>query len=485
MREQLLRRHGKEGRTREWSDEFEGDLKRVVQMAAAVEEGAPLGGAALGSNHSLSGGEEDRPRSEAGSDAASMVSALSDSEEQEKQENGRKGTVAAAQSRSGRSDYHGAEVSGERETRKLRTLLVTDMTCGPPPILFSSQPTLAIITDERASKRIKAEEREKVARVMAALHRLPLTESNHRNQKEEERKGNFWLKFLEGKKELEVTSLSLEEVVWCNELVVVRYLRSYQWNEELALSNIKKTLWWRRMRRPEDISPKDVSEQFERGKIYRKGFDWFGNPVVYFRLKNETTTDPREMVSCMIYTLERAMQSIPLTVGAERVTFVLDFDGWSPSQVPPMEVSSEVIHIMTDHYTSVLEAAFIVDAPSFFEPLWKVAKMIVHPETAAKVFFVSSSSPDDLAMIKEHIPVASLEKWVGGEDCHEYDHKTYWQQEEIQYIEFKMNRRRLVTLLEGTEQVKAWPRAAAETAPSSEGTLVREEAKETNAENST
>ncbi|PHJ14957.1 cral trio domain-containing protein, partial [Cystoisospora suis] len=212
-----------------------------------------------------------------------------------------------------------------------------------------------------------------------------------------------------------VRTLQWEEVLWLDDdLLLSRYLRSYNWNEDEARKQLLKTLAWRRERKPQNVSPYDVMKIAEKGSIYRKGFDRHGRAIIYFKPGRDAGTSSKASQEHILYTVERALQSVKRCKGKDQLVFLLDFNGWGLSQLPTTEVSREIVTILNYHYTDVLAHAFIIDAPSFFDAVWRLVCLMVDPETAKKVVFLNSRKPEDLKRLREVVPEEYIERSIGG-----------------------------------------------------------------------
>jgi hypothetical protein len=90
---------------------------------------------------------------------------------------------------------------------------------------------------------------------------------------------------------------------------------------------LRNSLEWREEYKPELISAEDLREEASTGKMYRRGFDKSGRPVVYMSPGKENSTDYVRNVKLLIYTLERTVDSMP--DGVEQMTWMIDFNGYS------------------------------------------------------------------------------------------------------------------------------------------------------------
>nr|PIL99633.1 CRAL/TRIO domain-containing protein [Toxoplasma gondii COUG] len=253
----------------------------------------------------------------------------------------------------------------------------------------------------------------------------------------------------------EVTTLQWEELLWVDDdLLLSRYLRSYGWNVAEAHKQLLRTLAWRRQRKPQSICPADVIDVAQKGSIYRRGFDAAGRAMVYFKPGRDPGTSSASSQQHILYTVERAIQSLDRMQGRDQLVFLIDFNGWGISQIPNTDVSMEIVSILNDHYTDVLAEAYIVDAPSYFDAVWRLVSLMVHPETAKKVLFLSSRNPDHVEELRRKIPPGYLESCIGGECELDYEHDAYWEEEQKQFAAFADARREALQRLKSEERLQ-------------------------------
>lgn len=325
-----------------------------------------------------------------------------------------------------------AEVSRQNSISGLATSCVspassfTYLVAGPPPYLEPAPPidSLEGLDEEQIAK---------IRSLRAAVDGLPIVEEIVEKAPVEKERG--WFTGLFNRSSSNVTkgvvnSLTWEEVMWlANDMVLFRYLRSYSWDQEQALNQLMQTVWWRRNRKPHYVRPEDVMTTAARGSVYRKGFDVHGHPIVYFKPGREPAQSTKAAQEYTLYTMEKAMLSIDKSRGKDQLVFLVDFSGFSITQVPSMDLSKEVVGILNDHYTDILAKAYMLDAPSYFDAVWKFVKVMLHPLTASKVEFINTSNKKQLAKLLEHIPAECLEESLGGSCTVSYDHNKYWEAE--------------------------------------------------------
>ncbi|OEH75072.1 cral trio domain-containing protein [Cyclospora cayetanensis] len=338
---------------------------------------------------------------------------------------------------------------------------------GPPPSLYPAPPIEALkaleLTEEQLAK-IKA--------LRASVDALPIvTDLTETPQIQKEKS---WLSGLFSRSSSsiskgEVTALTWEEVLWlANDMVLCRYLRSYSWDDVHARQQLLRTVWWRRHRKPHCISPEEVKGTAARGSVYRKGFDKRGHPIVYFKPGREPAQSTKAAQDYTLYTMERAMQSVDKSSGRDQLVFLVDFSGFSITQVPSMDLSKEVVGILNDHYTDILAKAYMLDAPSYFDSVWRFVKIMLHPLTASKVEFIQTSNKQQLSKLLEHVPAEFLEESLGGTCEVSYDHDRYWEAEDKYHAEIKRHMEQEIQKMRSSEVFLARLNTASRDADSQE-----------------
>lgn len=300
---------------------------------------------------------------------------------------------------------------------------------GPAPSLEPTPPIESLqclnLSDEQLAK-VKA--------LRSVVDAFPIVEEIVEKPRAEKEHGWFTGLFSRSSSNVtkgEVTSLTWDEVLWLmNDMVLYRYLRSYSWDQKQAQQQLMQTVWWRRNRKPHCIRPAEVMATAARGSVYRKGFDVHGHPIVYFKPGREPAQSTKAAQEYTLYTMEKAVLSIDKSKGKDQLVFLVDFTGFSITQVPSMDLSKEVVGILNDHYTDILAKAYMLDAPSYFDTVWKFVKVMLHPLTASKVEFIQTSNKKELAKLMERIPAEFLEESLGGACVLTYDHEKYWEAEE-------------------------------------------------------
>ncbi|KAF9991863.1 hypothetical protein BGZ65_013017 [Modicella reniformis] len=101
------------------------------------------------------------------------------------------------------------------------------------------------------------------------------------------------------------------------------------------------------------------------------------------RLEN-TAASPAQ-IRHVVFHLEIAIAIMPENV--QSLCIIIDFAG-SMTKNPGVAIAREIIHVLGNHYPERLGKGFLVHAPWFFFPFYKLVSPFIDPVTKAKVNFV-------------------------------------------------------------------------------------------------
>ncbi|XP_953199.1 uncharacterized protein TA08980 [Theileria annulata] len=233
-----------------------------------------------------------------------------------------------------------------------------------------------------------------------------------------------------------VKEVTLDELYYCNDLVLFRFLRTFDYKPEKSLHAILKTLSWRRTRDPLRIKPEVVHPVLYKNLLYRRGYDYYASPILYFRPINETEASLELHVLGLYYVLERALQTCLVSQGNDKVYVIVDLKDWSLSRLPPMELVIETARALVDHYTETIDEIIFIDPPPLIDPVYQMVKCVIPASTTKKLLF-KSRGPKLFDYLRSRIPLCFLEKSLGGECEPEMDFKDYWKVEEAEFTYFQ------------------------------------------------
>ena len=204
-----------------------------------------------------------------------------------------------------------------------------------------------------------------------------------------------------------------------------RYLRARSNDLEQAMKMLDATLTWREEFDVENLHKwADIMQQENAtGKAYVRGKDKHNRPIVWMKPKFENTHDHDGNIKHLVYNLERAVACGEAN-GYEdgKICLIIDFDGYSLLNAPPMKTSMETLNILQNHYPERLAKAFLVRPPWIFHSFYSLLSPFIDPVTKDKIVMVSSSK---LAILADHIDECYLESSINGLDTRQFDSATY------------------------------------------------------------
>jgi hypothetical protein len=207
------------------------------------------------------------------------------------------------------------------------------------------------------------------------------------------------------------TTLTKKQVQYCSDDCLLRYLKARDWDVKKAYTMIMNTLKWRDEFKPDEIQASELTFEASSGKTVRYGFDNTGCPVVYITPARENSTDYEKNMKLLVYTIERAIESMP--EGVEQMIWVLHFDGYTAKNAPPLSICRETLNILSNHYPERLKSAILVDTPWIFNLLWKAVTPLIPSATKEKVYFVRGDDEKKKVMSK-FFDLSQLEPRFGG-----------------------------------------------------------------------
>lgn len=71
-------------------------------------------------------------------------------------------------------------------------------------------------------------------------------------------------------------------------------------------------------------------------------------------------------IKLLVYMLERAVQSLKRQEGKSGITFIIDYNGYTNANQPPLGVALRFVDIFQNFYPERLASAFVIDTPWYF-----------------------------------------------------------------------------------------------------------------------
>lgn len=195
---------------------------------------------------------------------------------------------------------------------------------------------------------------------------------------------------LEGLGELDEKDRS-----FVTDYTLVRFLRARKGDVKKATQMLKHTLEWRKERNIGTFKQEDFEVYLKRGILYIGGVSEDKKPVLVMRKRKDQikASEEEAYLNFVIFTLEKAQSMIPNGIGDW--VQLLDMNGYSRANAPPLKISLHVIQTLGNHYPEWMNKVYIIDAPLIFWVLYTAVYPFVDPVTRAKVAFVYTKDYDE------------------------------------------------------------------------------------------
>jgi hypothetical protein len=207
-------------------------------------------------------------------------------------------------------------------------------------------------------------------------------------------------------------NLTQKQRQFCDESCFIRFLKARDFKLKKAFVMLKSALTWREQYKPDDICPSIFQLEASSGKLFRRGVDKDGAPVIYITPARENSTDYAKNMKLLIYTLESAIAS--MKPGVEQMVWVLDFNGYTTRNAPPLGICKETLSILSNYYPERLKAAIVVDPPKPFHLFYTLIRPLVPPVTKEKVHIAKGEKDKKLVMSKFFADMNEVEPRFGG-----------------------------------------------------------------------
>lgn len=212
-----------------------------------------------------------------------------------------------------------------------------------------------------------------------------------------------------------------------NDATFLRYLRARNFDVDKAKTMLHETLHWRRDFGVENMGEwKDViAIENSPGKMYVRGYDKEGHALIYMKPRLENTNDHDGNIKHLVYTLEKAVACMANNTNAEKLCLLIDYEGYSLRNAPPMKTSMETLTILQNHYPERLFRAYMIRPPWIFHAFFNMISPFIDPVTKNKIAMVNSSSIKE--KLTETIDPVVLEEELGGCDARPFVSSEYLQ----------------------------------------------------------
>jgi CRAL/TRIO domain len=95
--------------------------------------------------------------------------------------------------------------------------------------------------------------------------------------------------------------------------------------------------------------------------MYIRGHDRAGHPLLYMKPRLENTYDHEGNMKHLVYTMERTCGIAKKgNQKSEKMSLLIDYEGFSLFNAPPMKTSTETLSILQNHYPERLPKAYLI-----------------------------------------------------------------------------------------------------------------------------
>ncbi|KAK9805178.1 hypothetical protein WJX72_003803 [[Myrmecia] bisecta] len=171
---------------------------------------------------------------------------------------------------------------------------------------------------------------------------------------------------------------------WCTDHILKCFLQARNWNLSNATKMLRATLEWRQSYQPHAITWDDIREEARtKRQFILEPRDKEGRLVIVMRRRLQTSTDWAMGIKFLVYHLEVACR-LADEEGTGKLTWLVDFEGSTRANSPPMKVALQTIHLMQNHYPERMGLALCYHAPLFFSCMWKAVRPFMDTVTINK-----------------------------------------------------------------------------------------------------
>jgi len=140
----------------------------------------------------------------------------------------------------------------------------------------------------------------------------------------------------------------------------------------------------------------------------------------------ENTNNHEGNLKHLVYNLERVVSNMKANGdGVEKLALIIDYEGFSIFNAPPMNTSMETLSILQNHYPERLHKAYFIRPPWIFSTFWAMISPFVDPVTKAKMCFLPDDPVECSNILKADFDLGIIEAEIGGGDDRPFDSAKY------------------------------------------------------------
>lgn len=186
-----------------------------------------------------------------------------------------------------------------------------------------------------------------------------------------------------------------------NDSTYIRYLRARNFDTGKSTAMLRATIAWRKefdLGGLQTTWKETIEYENSTGKMYVRGYDNEGRALIYMKPAYENSKNHDGNLKHLVYNLERAIACMEATTGQEKVSLLIDYDGFTMTKSPPMQTSKAVLQILQDHYPERLYRAYVVRPLYLVYALFQFLTPFMDAVTLSKIVMLTNrqlASPDN------------------------------------------------------------------------------------------
>ena len=215
-----------------------------------------------------------------------------------------------------------------------------------------------------------------------------------------------------------------------NKKTIVRYLEASFWKDHLNGVPVSKaiieTVNWRLNNKSGRIPINDrniLVKGLSSGQMFISGESLNGRPLMYLIFGRDKLLDSRLNATCLLYTFERAVQS--MSPSQTEFIMIMDMAGFGYKNVPSMTVMSEMTEILAKHVPRRLGQVYVVNVSYIVTWVYDMLSISLSDVTKSKFRFISGGKSEMVRVMKDQIDENILPEQYGGKGTLDFDINSY------------------------------------------------------------
>ncbi|CAJ1448269.1 unnamed protein product [Effrenium voratum] len=224
---------------------------------------------------------------------------------------------------------------------------------------------------------------------------------------------------------------------------LLRYLRAQSWDVAKAAAAVHATARWRKehVSEPQGKWQAALVQQCALGRLYLRGFDKQGRPILYAKFHHEDGGGHQETLNYVIYVMERLLALLrrleeDQDEAPDCATMIVDLSSYASSNRPQLKTLWTATRIVKEHYPEIFGDVYVFQPPVRISFLWDCLPKIrcgclpqpmyqlLDPHVRDKVTVVTSQAQWK-TILQSKFERSKLERSFGGDLKQQFTSKTF------------------------------------------------------------